>query len=296
MDDVQDIDIFLDSLWLEKGLSKNTLGAYRTDLKGFALWLNKTGKHLLSAGREDLLAYIAFKSQSGAHARSVARLLSSLRRFYQYHVREGHIQVDPTEQVDSPKLGRSLPSVLTEEEVEALIDAPDINTPQGLRDRVMLEVLYASGLRVSELVSLTMTQINQQHGVIRVLGKGNKERLIPIGEEALYWLTRYLKEPRNELLKGIHSEVLFPSRNGKPMTRQGFWHIIKRYTRRASIEKSISPHTLRHAFATHLLNHGADLRVVQLLLGHSNVSTTQIYTHIAMERLKGLHMQHHPRG
>jgi integrase/recombinase XerD len=232
----------------------------------------------------------------GLKPRSSARLLSSLRRLYQYYLREKVISVDPAAQIDAPKLGRSLPKSLTEEEVERLIAAPDTDRDEGIRDRTMLEVLYATGLRVSELVGLTLQQVNLHQGVVRVTGKGSKERLVPLGEEAVYWLQQYMADARPQIIKGYITDALFPSRRGGAMTRQAFWYMLKRYSRKAEIEKSLSPHTLRHAFATHLLNHGADLRVVQMLLGHSDLSTTQIYTHVARERLKGLHERHHPRG
>jgi integrase/recombinase XerD len=296
MDSQQSIDIFLDSLWLERGLSQNTLTAYRNDLQGLANWCEQQGLFLLGAKREHLLGYIVNRVQQGAHARSVARLLSSMRRFYQFHVREGRIKEDPTERIDAPKLGRALPDSLTEDEVDALLHAPDTESVLGLRDRTMLEVLYATGLRVSELVTMNIGQVNRQQGVLRVTGKGNKERLVPLGDEALDWLDRYVSTARKELLRGQDSDVLFPSRRSTAMTRQTFWHAIRRYAEQAGIRKHLSPHTLRHAFATHLLNHGADLRVVQMLLGHSSLSTTQIYTHVAMERLKSLHSEHHPRG
>jgi integrase/recombinase XerD len=291
------LDVFLDKLWMERGLSENTISAYRTDLLGFAQWLAENRSlELIDAKREDLLAYLALRVRNGARPRSTARLLSSARRFYQYWVREGRLQEDPTSRIEAPKLGRTLPSSLTEVEVEALLDAPDIASVLGLRDRTMLEMLYASGLRVSELVALQTAQINLRQGVVRVNGKGHKERLVPLGEEAINWLERYLEESRPKLIDGKPSEYLFTTRRGGAMTRQAFWYMIKRYANSAEIKKELSPHTLRHSFATHLLNHGADLRVVQMLLGHSDLSTTQIYTHVARERLKDLHEQHHPRG
>ena len=297
MSDHSDIDRFLDAIWMERGLSQNTLSAYRTDLAGFDNWLAKErGYELLTAQREDLLAYLASRVESGAKSRSTARLLSSLRRFYQHGIREGWIQADPSDRIDAPKLGRSLPKSLTEDEIESLIDAPDIGTALGLRDRTMLELLYATGLRVSELVELRLMQVNLRQGVVRTLGKGNKERLVPMGETAVYWLEKYLEEGRPDLLKGRECEYLFLTQRGASMSRQAFWYVIKRHALHAGINKPLSPHTLRHSFATHLLNHGADLRVVQMLLGHSDLSTTQIYTHVARERLKGLHAQHHPRG
>ncbi len=301
MKDMSDRDItlverFLDALWLERGLSENTLSAYRSDLLGLSQWLKQQELDLLGAARADLLGYLQRRVEEGAKPRSSARLLSSIRRFYRYLVRERMVSEDPSARIDAPKLGRSLPKSLTEEEVEALLAAPDTSVLLGMRDRTMLEVLYASGLRVSELVGLSLPQINLQQGLVKVIGKGNKERLVPLGEEALNWLERYVRNTRGMLLGAVQSDVLFPSRRGSAMTRQAFWQLIKRYALQAGISKPLSPHTLRHAFATHLLNHGADLRVVQLLLGHSSLSTTQIYTHVARERLKNLHSQHHPRG
>ncbi len=290
------IDGFLDALWMENGLSGNTLAAYRADLKGWAQWLRPQGRELLAARREDLLAYLAQRVNGGAQPRSSARLLSSLRRFYQYQVRERRLSVDPSALIDAPKLGRPLPKALTEAEVEALLHGPDINAALGLRDRAMLELLYASGLRVSELVGVEVTQLNLRQGVVRVVGKGSKERLVPMGDEAASWLERYLREARPALLHGAQSNALFVTQRGGAMTRQAFWYLIKRYALRAGVRASLSPHTLRHSFATHLLNHGADLRVVQMLLGHHNLSTTQIYTHVARERLKSVHAAHHPRG
>ena len=287
---------FIDSLWLERGLSPHTRNAYLTDLRGFALWLASRGSSLRQAGREAILDHLGWRLQQGYQARSTARLLSALRTFYRYLLRERLIDEDPTLQVELPQLGKPLPKSLSEAEVEALLAAPDIAEPLGLRDRAMLEVLYACGLRVSELVALSLEQINLRQGVLRVLGKGSKERLVPLGEEALIWLQRYQAEARGLLLAGRPSSVLFPSQRGEQMTRQTFWHRIKLHARHAGILKPLSPHTLRHAFATHLLNHGADLRVVQLLLGHSDLSTTQIYTHVAKARLQALHAAHHPRG
>ena len=290
------LQAFLDSLWLESGLSKNTVEAYQRDLMAFATWLAHDEVSLSAATREDILRYQGVRIQESRKARSEARLLSSLRRFYRYLCREEIRESDPTTQIESPRLGRPLPEGLSEQEVEALLEQPDIEQCLGLRDRTMLEVLYATGLRVSELVTLTIEQLNMRQGLVRCVGKGNKERLVPLGEEALDWLQQYLIEARPVLLQGYVSEDLFPKRRGKAMTRQAFWYLIKRYAQQAEIEKPLSPHTLRHAFATHLLNHGADLRVVQLLLGHSDLSTTQIYTHIARERLKSLHASHHPRA
>ena len=291
------IERFTDALWMESGLSANTLAAYRSDLHAYALWLRKTSPAgLQEADRGALLDYLAASVSHGARPRSTARLLSSLRRFYRYLVREGVVSADPTAQVDSPKLGRPLPKSLTEDQVVSLLDAPDVSTPLGLRDRAMLETLYATGLRVSELVGLTLTQINVGQGVVRIMGKGSKERLVPLGEEALTWLGTWLADGRAHLVEKKPTDALFPTARGGAMTRQSFWHNIKRYALMAGIEKNLSPHTLRHAFATHLLNHGADLRVVQMLLGHADLSTTQIYTQVARERLKGLHARHHPRG
>jgi integrase/recombinase XerD len=294
--DIVLVERFLDALWLERGLSENTLTAYRSDLLGLSQWLQRQEADLLRAGRADLLGYLQQRVEQGAKPRSSARLLSSIRRFYRFLVRERQLSEDPSARIDAPKLGRSLPKSLTEEEVEALLAAPDPGSLLGMRDRAMLEVLYASGLRVSELVGLTLSQLNLQQGLVKVIGKGNKERLVPLGEEALGWVERYLREARGLLLGAMQSDVLFPSRRGSAMTRQAFWQLIKRYALQAGISKPLSPHTLRHAFATHLLNHGADLRVVQLLLGHSSLSTTQIYTHVARERLKEMHARHHPRG
>ncbi len=290
------IDQFLDALWLEKGLSDNTRDAYRSDLAIFNGWLDERGVRLIGAGREMILDHLAWRLASNYKARSTARLLSGLRGFYRFLLREGLISVDPTLRVELPKLGRPLPKALSEADVEALLAAPDIGDPLGMRDRAMLEVLYATGLRVTELVSLSLEQINLRQGVLRTFGKGNKERLVPLGEEALHWLTRYMRDARATLLAGKPSDVVFPSRRGDLMTRQTFWHRIKLHAVQGGIAASISPHTLRHAFATHLLNHGADLRTVQMLLGHSDLSTTQIYTHIARARLQDLHAQHHPRG
>ena len=291
------LDEFCDALWLEDGLSRNTLESYRRDLRLFSAWLSaERGKTLLQAQRMDLLDYLAYKFQRKAKPRSAARLLSSLKRFYRFLLRENRIQADPTLQVDSPKLPRSLPKILTEEDVDALLAAPNVETPVGLRDKSMLEVLYASGLRVSELVALKVAQVSLNMGVVRVMGKGSKERLVPVGEEALTWIRHYLDIARPEILAGRQADALFITSRGAAMTRQAFWYLIRRYADRAGIRKGISPHTLRHAFATHLLNHGADLRVVQMLLGHADISTTQIYTHVARERLKQLHAKHHPRG
>ena len=297
MSDDSILDEFCDALWLEDGLSRNTLDSYRLDLTQFANWLNERHrKTLFNADHADLLAYLAHRVAGKAKATSTSRLLSSLKRFYQHALRQGKIAVDPTLNIDSPKLPRSLPKTLTEADVEKLLAAPNVDDPLGLRDRTMLETLYASGLRVSELVTLKVAQVSQDMGVVRIIGKGAKERLVPLGEEALDWIGRYLKEARPRILDKRAADAMFVTHRGTAMARQSFWHLIKRYSALAGLDKPISPHTLRHAFATHLLNHGADLRVVQLLLGHSDISTTQIYTHVARERLKQLHAKHHPRG
>lgn len=295
-DDAALLDRFIDHLWLEDGLSKNTLVSYRLDLEQFTAWLqNSTGKSLASADQADIQQYLA-KRFPQSKPRSISRLIASLRRFFRYCLREGQVSADPTEQIDSPKLPRALPKSLNEAEVEALLKAPDVNTALGLRDRAMLEVLYASGLRVSELVGLKVTEVSLSEGVIRVTGKGSKTRLVPMGELAVDWVSRYLKQRRPEILQKRLSDSMFVTQRGSAMTRQAFWYLIKRYALSAGISKPLSPHVLRHAFATHLLNHGADLRVVQMLLGHADISTTQIYTHVARERLKQLHSLHHPRG
>lgn len=290
------IERFTDVLWMEQGLSRNTLAAYRTDLAGLAHWLEQRKLNLVAAERTDLLAHLAWRVHGGARPRSTARLLSSVRRFYQHLLREGLIDEDPSAKIEAPKLGRVLPHSLTEREVEQLLEAPDPSSLEGLRDRTMLEVLYATGLRVSELVRLQLSQLNLRQGVVQIVGKGDKERLVPLGEEAITWLQTYLEKTRPELIKQARTDAVFVTRRGPAMTRQAFWYLIKRYAARAGIHKPLSPHTLRHAFATHLLNHGADLRVVQMLLGHSDLSTTQIYTHVAQQRLKEIHAQHHPRG
>ena len=291
------IERFLDALWMERGLSDNTLAAYRNDLQQFAAWLNEARQcELAQVQREHLLDYLALRSEQQRSPRSSARLLSSLRRYYAWCRRENLRQDDPTRLLAAPKLGRSLPDTLSEEDVVALLHAPDIKTALGLRDRAMLELLYATGLRVTELVSLREYQVNLRQGVLRVTGKGQKERMVPMGEVAIEWLQRYLHEARSTFFHGQEDEALFVTQRKRGMTRQAFWHLIKRYARQVGIRVHLSPHTLRHAFATHLLNHGADLRVVQMLLGHSNISTTQIYTHVAQARLQALHARHHPRG
>ncbi len=290
------VDRFADALWMENGLSENTLAAYRRDLSGVAAWLAAQGVSLRDAGAAHLLSYLAGRYRQGRALRSNARLLSSLRRFYRYLVREGQREDDPTANIDAPKMDRPLPHALSEAEVESLLNAPDVDDVLGLRDRAMLELLYATGLRVSELVALSADRINLTQGVVRVIGKGDKERLVPVGDEAVSWVRRYLNGARAALLRGAASNRLFVSRKSAGMTRQAFWYRIRAYARHAAIRGHLSPHTLRHAFATHLVNHGADLRVVQMLLGHSDLSTTQIYTHVARERLKQLHQLHHPRG
>jgi integrase/recombinase XerD len=288
------IDRFIDEMWLARGLAANSLNAYRRDLNALANWL--APRALISATSEDLFGYLSHRQRSGYHARSTARSLSCLRNFYRWLVDRGELPGDPTARLEHPKLGRSLPRTLSEEDIDALLGAPDIGTPLGLRDRAMLELLYATGLRVSELVSMRMSRINLRQGVVRVIGKGGRERIVPVGEEALGWLDRYLADARATLLRGAVTDVLFPSAQGRAMTRQTFWHALKKYAARAGIVHHVSPHTLRHAFATHLINHGADLRAVQMMLGHADLSTTQIYTHVAQSRLKALHAQHHPRG
>lgn len=291
------VEQFVDSLWLERGLSVHTQQAYKRDIALFADWLQlKHQCSLTDVNAGHLQSFLGFKLREGASPRSSARFLSSVRNFYRWALREGLVAEDPTLRIESPRQGRPLPKSLSEVDVERLLDAPHLDTPIEFRDRTMLELLYACGLRVSELISLEMTQISVNQGVVRVLGKGSKERLVPMGEEALTWLQRYLRGPRTALLRENASDVLFPSNRGVFMTRQTFWYRIKIYAKRAGINASLSPHTLRHAFATHLLNHGADLRVVQMLLGHSDLSTTQIYTHVAQQRMQELHAQHHPRG
>ncbi len=290
------LDEFIDRLWLEDGLSRNTLESYRRDLAQFAEWLEKSSeKSLLKAERADIERYLAARFPQ-VKPRSISRLVASLRRLYRHALREAKIEVDPTLQIGSPKLPRSLPKSMGEEEVVALLNAPDANQMLGLRDRAMLETLYATGLRVSELVNLKVSEVSLDMGVVRVMGKGSKERLVPLGEEALDWIRRYLAKSRPSIMESRLSASLFVTQRGAAMTRQGFWYLIRRHARLAGITRVMSPHVLRHAFATHLLNHGADLRVVQMLLGHADISTTQIYTHVARERLKQLHAIHHPRG
>ncbi|WP_299729117.1 site-specific tyrosine recombinase XerD [uncultured Endozoicomonas sp.] len=290
------IQEFLQHLWLERGLSKNTREAYQRDILLFSNWLKEQENDLLDASEDDLRAFLGWRFDQKYHPRSTARQISSLRAFYRHMLQNHQILTDITANIEMPRQGKALPKTLSEDDVNALLNSPDTDTTIGLRDRTMLELLYACGLRISELVNLNLDNINLRQGVIRVTGKGSKERLVPMGQEAIDWLASYLKQARGELLNNYESRTLFPGRYGRPMTRQTFWHRIKQYNTIAGIKSDVSPHVLRHAFATHLLNHGADLRVVQLLLGHSDLSTTQIYTHIANHRLTELHKEHHPRG
>ncbi len=284
------LDAFCDALWLEDGLSRNTISAYRVDLEQLSSFVKKD---LSEIGEADLFAFLA--SRRG-RASSAARRVSSLKRFFQYCMRERRIAADPTLKLDAPKRAPRFPKTLSESDVEALLAAPDVAAALGLRDRAMLETLYATGLRVSELVAMKIFEADLAAGVVRVLGKGSKERLVPLGEEAVHWLRRYIAVSRKDLLRKKASDALFVTARGAGMTRQAFWHLVRRYGARTIPGKRLSPHVLRHAFATHLINHGADLRVVQMLLGHADISTTQIYTHVARERLKQLHAKHHPRG
>ena len=292
------VDEFCDAVWLEDGLSKNTLEAYRRDISALAQWMQQNeGRSLLGVRAEDLIAYVAARTtREGIRASTQARMLSGIKRFFRFALGRQLIEADPSLLIEPPKRPARFPRTLSEADVEALLGAPDVSTALGLRDRAMLEMLYATGLRVSELVGLRLSGVDMQSGVIRVLGKGSKERLVPLGEESVTWASRYLSESRAVLLGGRDSEHLFVTGRGEGMTRQAFWHLLKKHAARALPGTKLSPHTLRHAFATHLLNHGADLRVVQLLLGHADISTTQIYTHVARERLKALHAKHHPRG
>jgi integrase/recombinase XerD len=291
------IDGFLDALWLERGLQPNTLQAYAADLRAFARWLQERDLGLLQASRRELQRYLAERVGQGNRIRSIQRLVSTLKRFYRYQVRIARLAEDPSALIDTPKSGRRLPHTLSEAEVEALMAAPDAHTARGVRDRAMLEILYACGLRVSELVALRTDALSRTHGLVRLVGKGGRERIVPVGEQALDWIATYLAWARGQLLGGRgNSNALFVTERGGPMTRQAFWYRVKHYAREVGIERPLSPHTLRHAFATHLLNHGADLRAVQMLLGHSDLSTTQIYTHMAQARLQTLHGEHHPRG
>ena len=289
------IDNFIDNIWLEKGLSKNTLSAYNQDLSNFCFWLK--GTSLKKVDRIKLLDYLTYRFEQGYSSRSTARALSSLRAFYAFLVAKNIISENPTSKVDSPKLGSSLPKILSEEDVDKLINAPDTKKPIGLRDKAMLEILYACGLRISELISLNVLNLNIRQGLVRVMGKGKKERMVPMGEQALECVSDYLTYGRDQFFKGNQSSsYLFLSKRGTGMTRQAFWYRIKKYALQSVVDESLSPHTLRHAFATHLLNHGADLRTIQLLLGHTSLSTTQIYTEVAIHRMKELHQEHHPRG
>ena len=289
------IDAFIDSVWLESGLSDNTLAAYRSDLKKFAAWLARDNAKLATAENRHIQTYLGDRKAVQSN-RSAARALATLRRFYRHALGANIVQIDPSARIPAPAVGRALPKVLSEDEVEKLLNAPDTTDELGLRDRAMLETLYATGLRVGEIIALQTGQLDLTAGVCRVVGKGNKERLTPLGELALDWLTRYLRDARGRLLGAKLSDAVFITARGRAMTRQNFWHTLKLHAARAGITKAISPHTVRHAFATHLLNHGADLRSVQMLLGHASLSTTQIYTHVAATRLKTLHKQHHPRG
>ena len=290
------IERFLDKLWAERGLSDNSLKSYRHDLLSLQSQLAIRGKNLVLATREDLLAVLAAEMRQGKSPRSLSRYLSAYRQFYRWLVTEGTIESDPVALIESPKTGRGLPKALSEEQVESLLAAPDTETPMGLRDKAMLELMYATGLRVSELVGLQLSSINLNQGVVRVMGKGQKERLVPIGDEADESLKTYILSGRPEILQGVQTDDVFVTTRKSGMTRQAFWYMVRRYAARCDISLKLSPHMLRHSFATHLLNHGADLRVVQLLLGHSDLSTTQIYTHIAREGLKRMHQAHHPRG
>ena len=289
------IEAFIDTIWMEKGLSSNTLSSYKQDLLSFSSWL--PNKDLVEVDKSTILDYLSYRLKKGYSSRSTSRCLSSIRAFYKYLLFNSFISKDPTEKIESPKIGHSLPKVLSEEDVLELIKTPDTRNPIGIRDRAMLEILYATGLRVTELITLELVNLNVRQGLVRVMGKGSKERLVPIGEQALDWVEKYVAYARLELIgKKQDSPYLFLSKRGKAMTRQAFWYRIKIYAIKSGIDNSLSPHTLRHAFATHLLNHGADLRTVQLLLGHTSLSTTQIYTEVAKHRMQELHKTHHPRG
>ena len=290
------VDRFLDAIWMERGLSQNTLGAYRADLMTLGRGLAENDKTIDKADKADLLAFIAGRVEGGAKPRSTARQLSSFRRFFRYIMREGMRDTDPTADIEMPRIGRSLPKTLSEDEVESLLNAPNTDEPLGHRDRAMLELLYATGLRVSELINLKQSQVNFNQGVLRIIGKGDRERLIPLGDESQRWLQEFIDGPRMEILLERQTDYLFPTRRGDRMTRQAFWHIIKRYTKKAEIEGKLSPHTLRHAFATHLLNNGVNLRDVQELLGHADLATTQIYTHVTTRKLANDFQKHHPRA
>jgi len=294
------IDVFIDALWLESGLSKNTLSAYRSDLNLFSRFIENAKlsrvRNLLKVEQSDIQKFLAYLLAENIKSSSSARILSTLRRFYRYQIRENQLSSDPCAQVLSPKQGRPLPKTMSEQQVEELLNAPDTSVPLGLRDRAMLEMLYATGLRVSELVAMTMLEVNLDVGVVRIIGKGNKERLVPLGAQAVDWVVDYIAHARPSLLKQQVTDALFVTARGAAMSRQAFWYLIKKHAITAKIDQALSPHTLRHAFATHLINHGADLRSVQMLLGHADLSTTQIYTHIARERLQSMHSEHHPRG
>jgi len=292
------IERFLDVVWMENGLSQHTLSAYRNDLANLAFWLNQHDSHLIQAEQLNLQAFLAHRYELGSKNRSAARLLSSMRRFYGWVLRERQIKIDPVALIEAPKPEQPLPKTLTEQQVDDLLSAPDLQNDLGLRDKAMLETLYATGLRVSELVGLELSQVSLDPGVVRVIGKGGKERLVPLGEDAVECIQSYIKGGRGNLMTNhAPCNALFVTRRGKAMSRQAFWYLLKRYALVANISSAaLSPHTLRHAFATHLLNHGADLRVVQMLLGHSDISTTQIYTHVASQRLQELYLEHHPRA
>jgi tyrosine recombinase xerD len=291
------IDLFLNEYWIEKGLSENTVQSYRLDLTALCDWLDKNGLSLETLDAVDLQGFLDERLEKGYKATSTARMLSAMRKLFQYLYREKYRVDDPSAVLSSPKLPSRLPKYLTEQQVSDLLNTPDVDVPLELRDKAMLELLYATGLRVTELVSLTIENMSVQQGVVRVIGKGNKERIVPMGEEAAYWVRQFMLYGRPVLLNGQSSDVVFPSQRAQQMTRQTFWHRVKHYAILADIDAdALSPHVLRHAFATHLVNHGADLRVVQMLLGHTDLSTTQIYTHVAKERLKRLHERFHPRG
>ena len=295
--DRQILDAFIDNIWIEKGLSQNTLDSYRSDLEQFSTWLEKNNLSYIKTSKKEILSYLSFLFQKGLGSKTVARKLSSLKSFFRYLVFKSIIQNDPSSEVETPKLLKSIPKSISEKEVEALLAAPDEKTDIGLRDKTMIETLYSCGLRISELTNLELLNLNLRQGVIRVIGKGQKERLVPMGDQLIGLLELYISSSRKNLLNKRHSDFLFLSTRGQRMTRQSFWHRIKHYCLASGFEPDkISPHVLRHAFATHLLNNGADLRVVQLLLGHSDLNTTQIYTEVARQRLKRLHTEHHPRG
>lgn len=294
--DQEHVEQFLDQVWGELGLADSTLSAYRTDLFAAALFLRAHGATLSTAQASDILAWLAELSEQGQSSRTIARKLSCIKHYYQHLIRRGQRASNPTAQIQAPRLPPQLPGALSEREVEALLEAPEVEDVTGLRDRAMFELMYAAGLRVSELVGLPLVNIDLDRGVLRVTGKGGKDRLVPMGETAIDWLHRYMQDSRPLILGGRHSDAVFVSNRKCAMTRQTFWYAVKKYAAQAGITRNVSPHTLRHSFATHLLNNGADLRVLQLLLGHSDLSTTQIYTHIANENLKRLHQKHHPRG